>query len=106
MTKRATARLAQAIAAALLASSICVALPTAAGAANSWVRRAAPSPSATYNQLQAVSCVTDTVCTAVGTYSGTTGLKTLIVHTTDGIHWTRTPAPSPGGFINILLDVS
>jgi photosystem II stability/assembly factor-like uncharacterized protein len=53
-----------------------------------------------------VSCVTETACTGVGTFLGSTGFKSLIVHTTDGINWTRTPAPSPGGFLNILLDVS
>ena len=105
--KRGTrARIAQALAAALVISGVSVAAAPPAGAANAWIRRAAPSPSPDYNQLQAVSCVTETVCTGVGTYLGNTGFKSLIVHTTDGVSWTRTAAPSPGGFLNILLDVS
>jgi hypothetical protein len=105
MTSRSMARGAKAFAGALLISSICIAFPTAAGAANAWVRRAAPSPSADYNQIQAVSCVNETNCVGVGTYLGATGFKSLIVRTTDGINWTRSPAPSPGGLLNILLDV-
>lgn len=106
MTSKPRTRFAQVFAGALLISAVCVTAATPAGAANAWVRRAAPSPSADYNQLQAVSCVTETACTGVGTYLGSTGFKSLIVHTTDGVNWTRTPAPSPGGFLNILLDVS
>lgn len=106
MKSRATTRIAQALAAALLISSVSVAAAAPAGAANAWNRRAAPSPSPNFNQLQSVSCVTATVCTAVGTFLANSGFKSLIVHTTDGVNWTRTPAPSPGGFLNILLDVS
>ena len=44
--------------------------------------------------LSSVSCPAEGACTAVGTYLGSTGFKSLIVHTTDGVNWTRTPAPS------------
>jgi hypothetical protein len=66
----------------------------AAGAANPWVRVAAPSPSTELSLLQSVSCVSATECTAVGMYISGSGLKPLAVRTSDGVTWTRQTVPS------------
>jgi hypothetical protein len=74
---------------------VCWAFPTAAGAANPWVRVAVPSPSAARNVLFSVSCVSATTCTAVGYYFPTGGERALIMSTTNGSTWTRRSVAPP-----------
>jgi hypothetical protein len=106
MTRGTATRCGRALVGALVVAAVCVALPVAAGAGNAWRLRAGPNPGARYTELESVSCVTATICTAVGTYAGPTAFKSLITRTTDGIHWVRLAAPSPGRFLNVLLGVS
>ena len=80
-----------------------------AGAATTWVRVAAPSPSPVSNVLASVSCQFGGQCTAVGSYVGNDGrTKPLIVHTADGVSWTRVPItnPRPTAPTTKLLSVS
>ena len=77
-----------------------------AHADNPWVRVAAPAPG-TDAGASSVSCVSETMCTAVGTYSTAAGAsRTLIMRTVDGLTWTRQASPNPAGGNSHLTSVS
>jgi hypothetical protein len=99
-------RCGQAVIGTLLIALVCVGLPSAAGAANPWVRVAAPNPGGETNSLLSVSCATETTCTAVGYYVGTGGVRPLIVRTTNGTTWVRATPPTTGSQLAQLHDVS
>ena len=49
----------------------------------------------TYSKLQSVSCVTNTLCVAVGSYRTATDVRTF-AELLDGSSWSIVPTPSPG----------
>src|SRR5215831_14731900 len=64
-----------------------------------------PSPSpATYNELDGVSCISATACTAVGNDSG--GGGATLIESWDGTGWSVVPSPSPSATGNWLYGVS
>jgi photosystem II stability/assembly factor-like uncharacterized protein len=77
-----------------------------ARAAESWSRASSPSPGRA-SILGAVSCPTESTCTAVGSYYNERDqLRTLIASTTDGTSWTRGGSLNPGRSSNELTAVS
>jgi hypothetical protein len=73
---------------------------------NSWSVVRSPSPGRGYGaQLNGVSCVSATDCTAVGFYVTARGLYKTLVESWDGTRWSVVPSPSPAGQ-GILYGVS
>ena len=75
------------------------AVPASANAATSpsWTIAPSPNPSASGTaQLNAVSCISPTNCTAVGISDGASGDETL-VESWDGTSWSIVPSPNPAG---------
>jgi hypothetical protein len=74
----------------------------AAGAANPWVRVAAPSPGSDRSVLFGVECSGVGVCTAAGYFSNASTVRPLVASTTNGTVWTRAvvPIPSPLAQLN------
>ena len=62
----------------------------------SWTIQATPRPSTAFAELSGVSCSAASACTAVGTFSGSTGLVTL-AERWDGTSWTIQATPNPAG---------
>jgi hypothetical protein len=73
-----------------------------------WSVVPSPSPSTFGNALDGVSCVSTTMCTAVGSVSGdSSSVSSLtLVETWDGTTWSVVPSPSPGLIRNALSGVS
>jgi len=67
---------------------------------------ASPSPSPAYNELDGVSCVSATACTAVGSYSSGGANTRTLVESWDGANWSVVPSPSPAPSYNQLDGVS
>jgi hypothetical protein len=63
-----------------------------------WAIQATPTPTGgTRAVLQAVSCVTSTRCTAVGSYFNSIGSQVPLAETWNGSGWTVQPTPIPSG---------
>jgi hypothetical protein len=74
-----------------------------------WTRMASPQPEAN-RLLESVSCSSATTCTAVG-YALRPAFQTpiqvtVVLRTTDGVHWVQVPTPNPSGRENGLYGVS
>ena len=69
-----------------------------------WSVQPSPSPpGALYSNLAGVSCPTAASCTAVGDYGSSTGVHTLVLHSSAG-HWTIQPSPDLAGANDNLLN--
>jgi photosystem II stability/assembly factor-like uncharacterized protein len=101
---RSGARRAQVLTVALALVVATLALPEPAGAANPWVRVAAPSPGSGQNFLLSVECH-GVACTAVGFYTNDAGFGPLLTSTSDGTTWVRRTVPRPSPFTQ-LYDIS
>ena len=58
-----------------------------------------PSPGTNYNRLEAVSCVSESWCVAVGDYS--IASEELLALLWDGVAWTQMTVPAPSGASNL-----
>ncbi len=74
----------------------------------SWSVVPSPSPSATGNWLNGVSCVSAAACIAVGfkSTSSTQNHYATLAESWDGTNWSVVPSPSPSATRNFLSDVS
>jgi hypothetical protein len=72
------------------------------GAVNAWLPVTSPNASADNNQLDAISCLSTTWCTAVGSYSSGTVSQTLIEHW-DGTAWSIVSSPNVSTTLADLL---
>jgi hypothetical protein len=71
----------------------------AATSAGAWTATKAPLPANadhTYAQLNSVACPAASTCTAVGSYTGSAGMRGLLL-TKSGTTWTARQAPLPAG---------
>ena len=95
------------IAAVSVTAAASVSFPASAQALI-WSVVPSPSPAPTFNELDSVSCLSATACTAVGNHavtSGVAGPRTLI-ESWNGTSWSLVPSPSPGPEINELAGAS
>src|SRR5690349_10180922 len=67
-----------------------------------------PNRGAGGNSLDAVSCVSEHSCAAVGSYLGSGGAQRTLAESWDGARWSALPSPNrpDGGFGNALFGVS
>jgi hypothetical protein len=72
----------------------------------SWSRVSSPNAGTRSNYLNAVSCVSDTSCTAVGEYLNTSGIRRTLILSWNGVSWSRVASPSVGAHHNFLFGVS
>jgi hypothetical protein len=56
-----------------------------------------PLSGASRGALNGVSCTSATACTAVGSYTNTSGTQTALAEGWDGTSWRIQPTPDPGG---------
>ena len=81
--------------------------PAVTGAqALTWSAVPSPSRGTGNNLLDGVSCVSATVCTAVGYSTDSSGDFRTLIESWDGSRWSVVPSPSVGAGNNILLGVS
>src|SRR5438093_5065997 len=95
------------IAAVSVTAAASVSFPASAQALI-WSVVPSPSPAPTFNELDSVSCLSATACTAVGNHavtSGVAGPRTLI-ESWNGTSWSVVPSPSPSVTGNFLYGVS
>src|SRR5436305_1135547 len=69
-----------------------------------WSVQAVPAPSSPNGQLVAVSCVSSTVCVAVGSYVNSANVRVPLAESWDGASWSVQPTPSPDGGTEVELD--
>jgi hypothetical protein len=101
---RARAMLAGIGVAAVAVADVCV---PASAQALVWSVVPSPSPSPTYNELDGVSCLSASACTAVGNHSSTgSGGPSTLIESWDGTGWSVVPSPSPSALGNFLYGVS
>ena len=63
-----------------------------------WTVEATPAPSgATASSLSSVSCTKRTACTAVGSYTGSSGARSTLAESWNGTTWTIETTSSPSG---------
>jgi hypothetical protein len=72
----------------------------------SWSRVSSPNAGTHSNYLNAVACVSDTSCTAVGEYFNTSGIRRTLILSWNGVSWSRVSSPSVGANHNFLFGVS
>jgi len=83
--------------------------PTGAGTVGSgtWTIQESLDATLPGGQIESVSCVTATACTAVGSYSTTSGTTVTLAEAWNGTSWTKQRTPNPvGGNSPTLLGVS
>src|ERR1041385_7234175 len=98
-------RTASVVVSLLVGLAVVVAVATPAAAGVGWTLSSSPKPGTGDNQLNGVSCVSTTSCTAVGSYETTTAQVTL-VESWNGISWKTVTTPNPGATYNALNGVS
>ena len=70
----------------------------------SWATQTTPNPSGTLGaNLNSVSCVSATACTAVGYYSDSSGNNKTLAEAWDGATWVIQHTPNPAGTTNAVL---
>src|SRR3954454_6749777 len=75
---------------------VCAALPSQAGAA-AWSLQSAPVPQVANGQLFAVNCTSSTACTAVGSFTDSSGFDAPMAQRWNGTSWARQTTPNPSG---------
>ena len=72
-----------------------------------WTTQESPDATLPGGQIESVSCVTATACTAVGSYSNTSGATVTLAEAWNGTSWKKQRTPNPvGGNSPALLGVS
>jgi hypothetical protein len=72
----------------------------------SWTRMPSVNPGVYGSQLNAVSCVSVSHCTAVGFDYDQTGYARTLIETRSGGSWVHVPSPNAGNDASILIGVS
>src|SRR6516225_6950356 len=88
---------------------VMAAAPVGAAAIGSgtWTTQESPDATLPGGQIESVSCVTATACTAVGSYSNTSGATVTLAEVWNGTSWKKQRTPNPvGGNSPALLGVS
>jgi hypothetical protein len=70
-----------------------------------WSLVPSPSPVASGDVLDSLSCTSATTCTATG-YSGSNGVYTTLIESWDGTSWSVVPSPNQGTISSALAGVS
>jgi hypothetical protein len=72
---------------------------------NSWTVQATPNPSgAKASSFNAVSCGSSSTCTAVGTYTNSSGAHVMLAESWTGSEWRIQSTPSPSGALESELN--
>lgn len=77
----------------LITTTLTLAVASLPAVAASWTIVTSPSPSATANSLNGVSCVSNTSCVAVGYYHSNKLVAQTLVESWDGSQWSVVPSP-------------
>jgi hypothetical protein len=64
---------------------------------STWTLQTTPTPSGATSSLSGVSCTSATICTAVGTYTNSSGTELPLAERWDGSTWTLQTTPTPTG---------
>src|SRR5215467_10681355 len=92
---------------ALTASMMVVPASAAATTTSPWQIQKSADATLPGGQIESVSCVTATACTAVGSYSNTSGATVTLAEAWNGTSWKKHRTPNPvGGNSPTLLGVS
>jgi hypothetical protein len=91
----------------VVSTAVTAVAPALAATGPSWSQLPTPSSQAPQAELAAVSCPSQTACTAVGDYYNADGAQVTLAEAWQGGSWAVEPTPNPAGAgADVLLGVS